>query len=265
MPDIILFGPESEPFNTYAAAAPAPGTTASVVYAGGPPAIRGVRPDGTQLVMQDGRKFRFARAGGSTLVVGDALTAGVATPSQQNLTAAAGAVGDRFATMTTGASTAANVFAQGFLVVSVTPGGGDTYKIANHLLMTAGAGDIVNFWPGFSLRTALTTTSRLDLIDSPYSRVIQSPASTVASCPVGVAVSAPTTLRGCWIQTRGPVGVLTSGTAIAGDAVSTGLGTGGAMGPIADNAQDTQPGGLAWCILAAASGAWSTMFLTIDG
>ena len=254
----VLYGPESMAYDTYAVVSPAPGQ----IGAGLPINYRHRHALGKQLVLEDGRKFRFGAAGASTLVVGDALTAGVATASQQNLTAAAGAINDRFATMTTGASSARNLFAEGFLVVSVTPGGGDTYKIANHLLMTTAAGDIVNFAPGHALRRALTTTSRLDLIPNPYFALIQSPATTVASTPMGVAISAPTTLRACWIQTRGVVGALTSGTAIAGDVAGTGLGTGGAIGPI--GAIATQPI-FGFVVFAAATGAWSTFFLTIDG
>lgn len=253
----VIYGPEGEQFNTYARQTNPgdPGT-------GGPVARLGIHPLGTQMVMADGRKFRFVLVGGATLVIGDALTSGVATASQQGLTPAAGAVGDRIITLTTGAATAANVFAEGFAHCSVTPGGGDTYKIAGHALMTAGAGDIVRLAAGHALRTAITTTTRIDLIDNPHSRVIQAPATTVASCPVGVAVSAPTTLRGAWVQTRGCVGVLGSGTLIAGDHVSTGLGTAGAVGPIAAIA--TQPI-YGYCMRAAASGAWSLIYLTLDG
>ena len=254
---MVLYGPESEIYNTYARQ-----NNPGDMGTGGPVARLHVQPLGTQLILQDGRKFRFAAAGSATLVVGNLLSAGVATASQQNLTPAAGAVGDRIITLTTGASTAANVFSEGFAHASVAPGGGDTYKIASHALMTSGAGDIVRLAPGNALRTAITTTTRIDLIDNPFSRVIQIPATTVASVSVGVAITAPITLRGCWIQTRGPVAVLTSGTAIAGDVVAPGLGTAGAVGPIAAIA--TQPI-IGWCMLAAASGAWSLIYLTIDG
>lgn len=260
MPMPILYGPESEVYNDYAVQSPAPGNPG----AGGPIAYRNVRPLGTQLVIEDGRKFRFAASGASTLVVGNLLSSGVATASQQDLTPAAGSINDRIVTLTTGAASALNLFAEGYLVVSVTPGGGDTYRIAGHLLMTAGAGDIVNLAPGHALRRALTTGSRIDLINNPFARVIQIPATTVASMSVGVAISAPLTLRGCWIQTRGPVGVLSSGSMIAGNAVAPGLGTAGAVGPIADNTQDTSPR-IGFCMFAAASAAWSTVFLTLDG
>jgi hypothetical protein len=257
----ILYGPESEPYNTYAVVTPAP----PAAFSGGPIMFRHRHALGKQLVLEDGRKFRFAAAGASTLVIGNMLTAGVLTASQQDLTPAAGAVGDRSVSLTTGASSAVNLFAEGFLQASVTPGIAQTYKIAGHATMTSGAGDLVFLAPGHALREAITTSTRFNLVDNPYFRVIQSPATTVASIPVGVAITAPTTLRACWIQTRGIVGVLGSGTLIAGNSVSTGLGTGGAIGPIADNTQDTSPAGLGWCVFASASGAASPIFITIDG
>lgn len=257
----VLYGPDSEPYSTYAVKTPAPPDG----FAGGPIMYRHVQPLGKQLVLEDGRKFRFAAAGASTLVIGNLLSAGVLTASQQDLTPAAGAVGDRSVSLTTGASSARNLFAEGYLQASVTPGIGETYKIAGHAVMTSGAGDLVFLAPGHALRQAITTSTRFNLVDNPYFRVIQIPATTVASIMVGVAITAPTTLRGCWIQTRGICGVLTSGTMIAGDAVAAGLGTGGAVGPIADNTQDTSPAGLGWCVFASASGAASPVFLTLDG
>jgi hypothetical protein len=255
----ILYGPESEPYNTYAVVSPAPSDGIS----GGPIRYRHVQPMGRQLVLEDGRKFRFAGSGGaSALVIGNLLSSGVATASQQDLTPAAGAVGDRSVSLTTGASSARNLFAEGYLQASVTPGIGQTYKIAGHALMTSGAGDLVFLAPGHALREAITTSTRFNLMDNPYFRVIQIPATTVASISVGVAITAAATLRGCWVQTRGPCGVLGSGTLIAGNVVGPGLGTGGAVGPIAAIA--TQPI-IGWAMLASASGAASPVFLTIDG
>jgi len=251
----VIYGPASEAYNDYAAVT-APGDNG----AGGPIAYRHVQPLGKQLVTADGRKFRFAASGGGTLVVGNVLTAGVATASSQDLTAAAGSVGDRFATMTTAASTLVNVFAEGFINSSVAPGAHECYQIASHATFTSGAGDIVNLAPGNSLRVAPTTATRFDLTDNIHSRVIQSPATTVASAPVGVAVVAATTLRGCWVQTRGVAGVLNSGTSIAGDVVGTGLGGAGAAGPIA--ALATQPI-VGWCMFSDATSI--TVFLTLDG
>ena len=55
-PSIEIYGPEGEQYNTYAAASQR-------------------WPFGTALRAQDGRMYRFARAGGATLVIGDLLTA----------------------------------------------------------------------------------------------------------------------------------------------------------------------------------------------
>ena len=259
MPFPILAGPESEPFNTYSALSPAPGAPSPI----GSGMISRRHPQllGMQMIMPDGRKFRYAVAGGSTLVAADVLTSGVVTASQQNLTPAAAAVGDKSISLTTGASSALNLFAEGYAVIGTTPGGGLHYVISGHLLMTTGAGDLVGLANGHGIRVALTTTSRVDLIPNIYGAVIQSPATTVASSPVGVAVSTPLTLVGCWIQTKGPVPVLRSGTAIAGDVVGTGLGSAGAAGPIA--ALATQPI-VGFCIFRTTS-TFMVVNLTLDG
>lgn len=221
---------------------------------------------GTQLVLQDGRKFRFAAAGGSTLTIGNVLTAGVLTASQQDLAPAAGAVGDRTVSLTTGASSAVNLFAEGYLQTSVTPGIGETYKIAGHATMTSGAGDIINLAPGHALRQAITTSTRFNLVDNPFFRVIQMPATTVASQIVGVAITAPTTLKACWIQTRGITGVLIAGTVIAGNRVNAPMGTNGAAGPETATAATSKiEVTIGWCVFASASGAASPVYLNIDG
>ncbi len=252
-----MYGPDTEVYNDYPV-----NNNPGDLGAGGPVAQLGRYRYGQQLILGNGRKFRFGAAGGSTLAIGDLLSGPVATSSSQNLTAAIVAVGSRVLTFTYGTTMAANVMAEGFGVISVTPGAGQVYGINSHGALANAAGQVVNI--DHSVRVALTATSRIDLINNNYKGLIQTPATTVASAAMGVALTATTTLRGCWIQTRGPAAVLTSGTAIAGDVVAPGLGTGGAVGPIADNAQDTQPP-VGFCMFAAASGAWSTIYLMIDG
>ena len=257
----VLFGPESEVFNNYAAVSPAPGVAGS----GGPVAQLHVHPLGKQLILADGRKYRFAASGASTLTIGSMYCGPVNTASQQNLTAAAGAVNDRIATMTTGASSAQNVFAEGYLNVSVTPGAGQLYKIASHILMTSGAGDVVNFAPGVALRVATTTSSKYDLILNVYKGAVIAPATTLASPVIGCAVSAATTIRGCWLQTRGIASVLGSGTNIAGTRAVVGVGAGAVSPETAVAATSALEVTVGTTHFAAATTAWSTIFLTIDG
>jgi len=230
---------------------------------------KGQLPLGTQIIFQDGRKFRYAMNGGTLLVVGNVITGATPIATDADLTAAAGAIGDRLITFTHGAATTiANYFSEGLVVVSVTPGGGDTYKIANHLaLRNATAGDVVNLGPGHALRRALTTTSRLNLAPNPYAFVIQSAVTTLAALPIGVAVAAiPATSGAGWLATRGPCGVLTAGTVIAGNRAVVPTGVAGAAGPetaVAANSKiETTIG---WIQQVAGNTAWSTIDLKIDG
>src|SRR3990167_1606712 len=201
----VLFGPDGEQYTTYAAKTTTPAT--------GRPSPRWAV--GTQLLMPDGRKYRFAESGGSTLVIGNVLQAKAPIATDVDLTPDnAAAVGDRLITFTHGAATVViNMFAEGYAVISVTPGGGDVYKILSHLALTNNtAGDVVNLDVRNQIRGALTTTSRVDLVNHPYSKVIQLPITTQSSIPVGVAVSAPLTVQFCWVQTAGGAAVLTVGT-----------------------------------------------------
>ncbi len=223
----------------------------------------GKYPLGTQIVQQDGRKFRYAEAGGVALVVGNVITSAAIISTDINMTPAAGSVGDRLVTFTHGAATVvANYFAEGFVVMSVTPGGGDTYKLRGHLaLQSAVAGDVVNLAAGQALRRAITTTTRVDLMANSYSKVIQSAGTTLTGAPVGVAISAIAATTGYgWLQTSGLCGVLTSGTNVVGLTVGVPLATAGAAGPIATDT--SYPLGQVQSL--AASGAWSSIILRLD-
>ena len=258
---VIMYGPDSEPYNTYAAVSPAPGSNGD----GGAIAQRWPQRLGQQLILADGRKFRFGTAGGSTLVIGNVVTGPVATATSQDRTPAATAIGARQVSITTGATTAINIFAEGFLNVSVTPGAGQIYKIASHLLFTSGAGDLVNLAPGHAIRVALTTTSRIDLYQNPYDGLKQAPATTLTAVPLGVALTAPLTRIGCWVQTRGMASVLTSGTLIAGTRAVTGVGGGAASPETATAATSKLEVDIGVTFFAAATAAWSGVFLTLDG
>ena len=261
----VLYGPESTIFNTYSVLDPAP----AAAEAGGAIAFRHRHALGKQLVLEDGRKFRFAAAGGSTLVVGNVLSSGVATASQQALAVqTAAAVADRSLIITTGASSAVNVFAEGYALPGITTANvtGNIYKIAGHALMTTGT-DTVHLAPGNAVKQALTTaTSKIDLLDNPYFKVIQLPATTAASIIVGVAVSAPLTLQACWIQTRGVAAVLGITATIAGTRVVAPSSTAGAVGPetAAAGTSDIETD-VGFSMFATAATQGQPIFLTLDG
>ena len=261
----VIYGPDSEPFNIYGAAIPAPGDNGP----GGQIARRGKHIMGQQLVLEDGRKFRWTLAG-VLMVVGDVQQSAAALTTSENLAPDADqAVGDRIVTFTHGgATTVINLFAEGYAVMSITPGGGDTYKIASHLALTSSAaGDIINFAPGNALRRAITTAAtKMDLSRHAYAGAIEAPVTTSTGIPVGVAVSAITNGGFGWLQTRGACGVLTDDTVIAGNAAVVPSAAAGAAGPFTDTEATSnieQPIGNV--LVIAANTAFSTIFLTLDG
>lgn len=290
--EVILYGPDSLPYtgvNT--------NVTAKIAVAGATGVPQGPYPLGTQLVLRDGRKFRYGSAGATTLVVGDVIQAAAVvstdvgmsaaastsvnpfngTPTTNGLPALGGTNAGNAIGFTHGAATViANFFAEGYVVISVTPGGGDTYKILSHVALASGAAtppDVVNLWPGHFIRRALTdTTSKVDLIQHPYSRTIQSPVTTPTNVIVGVAVVALTGASGRgnfgWLQTRGICGVLTGGTLVIGATVTgTGARAGGAANQLVTKTGSTQAieNNIGAVGRVAADAAWSTIFLQIDG
>lgn len=256
MPNPILYGPESMPFDLHSAVSPAPGAgTAGVI------AQRGVFPLGTQLVMNDGRKYRFALAGGSALVVGDVISSAAIITTDQSMAAAAAAVGARSIVFTHGAATVViNYFAEGYATISLAPGAGQVYKIANHAALTSGGADTVHLWPGHAVRVALTTTSDVSLLAHPNAGVIQLAAS-ISGMPVGVAVSTIAAAGFGWLQTRGVASVLTEGTVVIGANAVGDTATAGACGP-ATAATEAVIGRVQ---MVEATTEWSGIFLTLDG
>jgi hypothetical protein len=261
----VIYGPESEPYNLYSVVSPAPGDNGP----GGQVARRGIHPLGQQLVLEDGRKFRFT-LGGALLVVANVIQGADAVSTDEDMAPDADqAVGDRILTFTHGgATTVVNFFAEGSAVMSVTPGGGDFYKIGSHLALTnATAGDIVNFAPGHALRRAITTAAtKIDLRQHPYANGIQAVVTTPTGIPLGVAVSAIASGGTGWLQTRGACGVLTDDALIKGEKAVIGSAAAGAAGPHTDTEATSNKEVEVGLVLAvAANTAWSTIFLTLDG
>ena len=263
-PSLVMYGPDSEPYNIYAVVSPAPGDNGS----GGQIAQRGRYPFGQQLILADGRKYRFA-LGGVLLVPGDVIQAAAALSTSEDLTPVAAAVDSRIIDFTHGAATTViNLFAEGYATISVTPGFGQIYKIASHLaLQSAVAGDIVNLAPGNAIRVALTGTSRLDLHRHPYAGVLEMPVTTITAPPVGVALSAIASGGTGWLQTRGACAVLQDSTAVDGTHTVVPSAAAGAAGPHTDTEATSNIEVSIGQIMGSgsASTAVSTVFLTIDG
>ncbi len=260
----IMYGPESEVYNTYSVVSPAP----PAAVAGGAIAYRHRHPLGKQLVLDDMRKFRFGAAFTATLVKGNVVSASVSTASQQSLAPqTAAVVGDRSLIVTTGASSAINVFAEGYAIATIFTANvaGSCYRIAGHALMTSGT-DTVHLAPGHSVREALTTaTSKVDLIDNPFFALVQVPATTAANAIMGVAVSAPTSRQACWIQTRGMASVLGLTGTIAGTRATAPGGTAGTCIPETAAGAEQLETTIGISVHAHAATQGQVVFLTLDG
>lgn len=181
---------------------------------------------GELVFSNDGRAYRYALAGASSLVQGKLQQASAEVTANQNLTAVAAAVGDLVLVSTSTVTVVANQYANGYALITVTPGEGYQYKIAGHAAFTSAA-------PTFTLSdaiavTALTTGSRIDLVANPYASVIINPA-TASSTPVGVAIYPVTNAQYGWLQVAGVANVLADGTVVVGTSVCASNGTAGAV------------------------------------
>lgn len=174
----------------------------------------------------DGRAFRYAKAGGTTLVQGKLQQASAEVTADQNLTAVAAAVGDTTLVSTSTITVAANYYANGYALITVTPGQGYMYHIKSHAAFSAAA-------PTFTLYdpiavTALTTGSRIDLVANPLSGVVVNP-TTATSAPVGVCVYPITNAQFGWLQVAGVANILSDAGSTVGTNVSASNATAGAV------------------------------------
>jgi hypothetical protein len=189
-------------------------------------------PLGSYAETDDGRGFRYVKAGASALVPGKAYQA--AAEDTTNMTLSGGhsvgitAVGATQITLTNSITLAANVLAGGYLSVNVTPGQGQLYKIKSNTAVTASAGMVITLED--PLRVALTASSKVIFLPCPFCGVVVDPGTATGVC-VGVAHTVISAGQYGWIQTKGPVSALFTGSGVTGKAV--GLLTGGTSGSLA--------------------------------
>ncbi len=213
---------------------------------------------GALAMTADGRKFRYALAGAVALVAGKLQQAPAEVTGNQNLTAVAAAVGDVQIAATSTVTVTANQLAEGWALISVTPGVGQMYQISGHAAYTAAA-------PTFNLsdpiRVALTTSSRIDLVANPYASVIVNP-TTASSVAVGVAVANNAIATYGWIQTGGIANVLADGATTVGTNVIASNAVAGAVEPGADAADLQANVGIA--VTGIADTEYGAVYLKLD-
>ncbi len=176
-----------------------------------------------------GRKYRYAQAGAVALVKGNLLQSPARSTDFTDMAVQAAAAVDAFAVDITLGSTAttANMFDEGTLVVSFTPGIGQNFSIKGHDV-TAAAGTCT-FNLNEPILTALTTVSKVTVTKNPYDGVIVSP-TTRTGITVGVAIVAAAISAYTWIGVEGQFGVLSDATVAAvGEGLSPSTTTAGCV------------------------------------
>lgn len=177
-------------------------------------------PLGTLAVAKDGCMYRYSTAGASALVVGNVIQGAAPIANHLAITAAAEAIGagnqaDPIVFTPGATGGAANLYAEGYLNISVTPGLGNRYRVSGHAAITSSVAFNLYLDPDSQILVALTTSSKYGLHHNPYKNVIQTPTANTQAV-VGVAVSvipANTTAQNYgWLQTKGPASVLINGT-----------------------------------------------------
>lgn len=171
-----------------------------------------------------GQSFRYALAGATALVVGNALQTQVEDVDHDDITCRVTAIGATSLLITTGASGGAldeNEYAGGYAVIDTTAGLGYTYRIASHAAIAASTNGALNLVDGETVQVALSAASKITLVANPYRKVIQHPVTTATGTCVGGAVYPVTAAEYGWVQTGGPGAGLIAGTPAVGQPVTT--------------------------------------------
>ena len=212
---------------------------------------------GERAVTPDGRAFRYCKVGETALVPGKIYQAAAEITNHQDVVPAAAAIGDETVTVTLGATVAtANFYAGGYLMVSVTPGQGYSYKIKSHPAASSSATLVLTLEE--PIEVALTTSSNIDLVANAYSAVIVNP--TAASGVVaGAAVYPIAASEYGWLQTHGPANILNDASSTVGTNVSASNSTEGAV-----EASVTAQAALGIAMTGIATTEYGAIFLTID-
>lgn len=210
-----------------------------------------------------GRWFRYAAAGASNLVVGNVLQSKVYGTTFNDLAVPAAVATNTAAGSAIVVTNGTTVLAGGELIggsaeVSVAPGLGDEYTITGN--SAAASGGALTLYFDRPIRTAWTTSTKVNVTYNDFNGVIQTPATTLTGNPVGVAIYAiPATQYG-FIQTHGDGAALSDATLIImGSAVASPSGTAGAV-TLAVAGLPT----VGVAKRAAATGKTIPVFLTID-
>lgn len=165
---------------------------------------------GATVKLADKRVFSHAVAGASNISKGKLQQAAAPIANHANLTVAAAALGATAITVTPGATAgAANLYSEGYMAVNDVDGEGASYKIKDHLAITASTAFTLNLFDPIR-GTALTANSQVTLVHNGFKNVIE--VATSLHRPAGVPLISILTGDYGWLQGKGVAAVL-AGTA----------------------------------------------------
>lgn len=207
----------------------------------------------------DGRGYRYALAGGTTLAPGKLCVAATVDANVTNKTVAATvAAGETKVVIDAGAAITANTYADGYLTVNDATGEGITYLVESHT-GTSGAAELTVHLTD-PLKVGLTVdVSEASLTQNPWSGVVIS-VTDQADLPVGVPNVSITNAYYGWVQTKGVCSVLGDEAVTAGQTLTTGTGVAGAV-EAADLIGEPTVG---IALVAVVDTEYREVFLTID-
>ena len=196
-------------------------------------------PLGSVLYYGD-RVFRYGLAGGVALTAGKLVQTAVGTAADhQDLAPTAAVAAGEYAISveTAGTDLTLNQYAGGYLYVNDAAGEGQCLKIKSNPVHDHSDDPSVVITCHDALATAITTSSKVSLIQDPWSAVLVAPAAetgAVMGCPiVDMAASAYG-----WFQTYGPAAVLTVGTVVLGHNVVRSATVAGGVAPATSDILD---------------------------
>jgi hypothetical protein len=227
---------------------------------------------GTRMILPDGRVFRYAFANGAVGAgTGVQSSIAVANADSDLAVSAAAAVGAKSVSITFGTSPNTDVtedeYANGYLFVNDVDGEGHVYKIRTHAAADVSASPAVSIYlmDGDTIKEALTTSSQVGLVASPYMHVIPTPAGAQTARCVGYAPTEVADNAYFWAQTWGEAALLANGTLVIFTPlrVSDDTTAGSVEAYSSDTDNEEQEIGFATNVLAATT-EYQFAFLTIS-
>lgn len=184
---------------------------------------------GTLLYYGD-RVFRYAGIGGVAVTAGKLLQTSAAVTTHRDLACAVAAAGVSEVTVTLGATNAAtlNQYKDGYLHINDVAGQGQFMRIKSNPVAAASATLALTLYD--KVVTALTTSSKADLIGAPFNDLIVAPVAETGAI-MGVTAMDMTADYFGWVQVSGPCSILTDGTLVLGHSAARSDNLAGAVEP----------------------------------